>query len=58
MLLAIDIGNTTVTFAIMKGKRVAQAYSLDNAALSAELKKTLKKHVKMNDKFHRCCTSL
>jgi len=41
MLLAIDIGNTTVTFAIMKGKRVAHAHSLDNSALSAGLKREL-----------------
>jgi len=41
MLLAIDIGNTTVTLAIMKGRRVVQRHSLETSGLPTELKKTL-----------------
>ena len=41
MLLAIDIGNTIVTLAIMKGRRVVQRHSLETNGLSTELKKTL-----------------
>lgn len=41
MLLAIDIGNTTVTLAIMKGRRVVQRYSVENSSLATELKRIL-----------------
>ena len=41
MLLAIDIGNTTVSLAVMKGKRIVYARSIENSALRSTFKKEL-----------------
>lgn len=41
MHLAIDIGNTTVTCAVMKGMRVIETRSLENNALRTTLKREL-----------------
>ena len=41
MLLAIDIGNTNVKLAVMKGRRVLGDYVIENNALQAGLDKTL-----------------
>jgi type III pantothenate kinase len=41
MLLAVDIGNTTVSWAVMKGKRIVQVRLIENSVLRSALKKEL-----------------
>ena len=43
MLLAIDIGNTNISFGILRGKRIVGVYSMDVATSQAQLRLRLKK---------------
>ena len=48
MLLAVDIGNTNVTCAVMKGSRVIDMRSLEDNALKTTFKRAL---LRINKKF-------
>jgi len=43
MLLAIDVGNTTVSLAVLKGERVIQIYTTEVGVSQAQLRLELKK---------------
>lgn len=43
MILAIDIGNTTVSLGVLKGKRIIQVYSIEGGTSQAHLRLELKK---------------